>query len=199
MRSRLAALGAWDPFNVTEDADLGLRIARAGLRTAMLDSTTHEEAASHLGSWVRQRSRWMKGWMQTWLVHTRGPRAGLRELGPLGTLHCQLLLAGTFVPLLLGPLVATAAFAWALGAGGGALGAAAAGAWAISSAAMVMRYALGLRGRARGRALLAPAYALLMSAATWRALQQLVRRPSHWEKTPHGLAPPLAAAEPSRL
>jgi cellulose synthase/poly-beta-1,6-N-acetylglucosamine synthase-like glycosyltransferase len=67
----LRALGGWDPFNVTEDCDLGLRLARQGYRTHVLDSTTWEEANSRLGNWIRQRSRWVKGYFQTHLVHTR--------------------------------------------------------------------------------------------------------------------------------
>ena len=69
----LRELGAWDPFNVTEDADLGIRLHRRGYETAMIDSTTLEEANSELGNWIRQRSRWIKGYIQTWLVHMRHP------------------------------------------------------------------------------------------------------------------------------
>ena len=63
----------WDPYNVTEDADLGLRLARHGFLTVVVNSTTFEEANSDLGNWIRQRSRWVKGYMQTWLVHMRDP------------------------------------------------------------------------------------------------------------------------------
>lgn len=80
----LRKLGGWDPFNVTEDADLGIRIAQLGMRVAMLDSTTFEEAPIRLGVWLRQRSRWMKGYMQTWLVHTRRPLGLVRRAGWLG-------------------------------------------------------------------------------------------------------------------
>ena len=65
--------GAWDPFNVTEDADLGVRLHKRGLRTEMLDSTTYEEATSQVANWIRQRSRWVKGYIQTWLVQMRHP------------------------------------------------------------------------------------------------------------------------------
>jgi peptidoglycan hydrolase-like protein with peptidoglycan-binding domain len=73
-REALEACLGWDPYNVTEDADLGLRFARLGFTTAMLESTTGEEANSRVPNWVRQRSRWSKGYMQTLLVHTRRPR-----------------------------------------------------------------------------------------------------------------------------
>ncbi len=67
----LRELGGWDPFNVAEDCDLGMRLYKKGYRTAVFDSTTWEEANSDLGNWIRQRSRWVKGYVQTHLVHTR--------------------------------------------------------------------------------------------------------------------------------
>ena len=69
----LRELHAWDPFNVTEDADLGIRLGQKGYRVGIVDSTTFEEASCRAGQWMRQRSRWMKGYMQTLLVHTRRP------------------------------------------------------------------------------------------------------------------------------
>ncbi|MHB8646316.1 MAG: GspE/PulE/PilB domain-containing protein, partial [Thermomicrobiales bacterium] len=78
---RLIRAGAWDPYNVTEDADLGIRLFKMGYRTAILDSTTFEEANTRYGNWIRQRSRWIKGYMQTWLVHNRNPFRLWRELG----------------------------------------------------------------------------------------------------------------------
>ena len=70
----LRKVGGWDPYNVTEDADLGMRLARFGYRADIIDSTTYEEAPADAGPWLRQRTRWFKGWMQTWLVHMRQPR-----------------------------------------------------------------------------------------------------------------------------
>lgn len=67
----LKELGGWDPFNVTEDCDLGIRLTRQGYSTEILDSTTWEEGNSQVGNWIRQRSRWMKGYFQTHLVHSR--------------------------------------------------------------------------------------------------------------------------------
>ena len=69
----LRAIGGWDPYNVTEDADLGIRLARLGYRTTVIPSTTYEEAPARLRPWLRQRTRWFKGWLQTWLVHMRSP------------------------------------------------------------------------------------------------------------------------------
>ncbi len=105
---RMAALKwlmAWDPFNVTEDADLGMRLARSGYRCAMLPSTTYEEAPRHLMSWLRQRTRWLKGYLQTWLVHMRSPRRLWRELGPLGFLGFQTVVGGTILSALVHPWI----------------------------------------------------------------------------------------------
>lgn len=82
----LRQCGGWDPFNVTEDCDLGLRIYKAGFTTCVLDSTTWEEANSQLWNWVRQRSRWVKGFIQTHLVHSRRPLQTLQQLGLRGFL-----------------------------------------------------------------------------------------------------------------
>jgi len=82
----LREIGAWDPFNVTEDADLGIRLSRHGYRVAMLDSTTFEEAPTRVGVWIKQRSRWLKGYMQTWLVHGRGMRSLVERTGFSGFL-----------------------------------------------------------------------------------------------------------------
>jgi cellulose synthase/poly-beta-1,6-N-acetylglucosamine synthase-like glycosyltransferase len=103
---RVAALKwlmAWDPFNVTEDADLGMRLVRSGYRCAMIPSTTYEEAPRHLMSWLRQRTRWLKGYVQTWLVHMRSPRQLWRELGPLGFLGFQTVVGGTILSALVHP------------------------------------------------------------------------------------------------
>lgn len=77
----LRQVGGWDAFNVTEDADLGVRLARLKLKTATIASRTGEEAPIGYGAWLRQRSRWMKGWMQTLIVHDRDWRSLLRDLG----------------------------------------------------------------------------------------------------------------------
>src|SRR5262249_743537 len=87
--SLLRSLGGWDAFNVTEDCDLGLRIAYYGFKTAVLDSTTYEEANSQIKNWIRQRSRWIKGYMQTYLVYMRRPHVYLKRdrLGELLSLQ----------------------------------------------------------------------------------------------------------------
>jgi cellulose synthase/poly-beta-1,6-N-acetylglucosamine synthase-like glycosyltransferase len=101
--SALRWLAAWDPHNVTEDADLGMRLARNGYRCRVLDSTTYEEAPVLFGSWLRQRTRWLKGFMQTWLVHMRAPRLLRHELGWRGFLAFQVMLGGTVLSALVHP------------------------------------------------------------------------------------------------
>ncbi len=103
VRGAICRLMAWDPFNVTEDADLGMRLVRSGYRCAMIPSTTYEEAPRHLMSWLRQRTRWLKGYVQTWLVHMRSPRQLWRELGPLGFLGFQTVVGGTILSALVHP------------------------------------------------------------------------------------------------
>ncbi len=94
----LKAVGGWDPFNVTEDCDLGVRLYMAGLRTRTLDSTTFEEANSRVGNWLRQRSRWIKGYFVTHLVWCRRPLLLLVKLGPWGS-FCFLCSVGAFALL----------------------------------------------------------------------------------------------------
>ena len=193
----LRAIHGWDPFNVTEDADLGIRLARLGFRVRTLDSTTYEEATNQLGNWLRQRTRWLKGYMQTWLVHMRDPRQLLRNAGLKGFLGFQLFVGGTVLSALLNPIL-----------------------WLIFALSFFVDLPLlGLSGTARSFAslalllgnalfaylamlgpfrrgwlelspfgLLAPIYWLLISAAGYRALWQLVHDPWRWEKTPHGLS-----------
>ncbi|PSR36761.1 MAG: glycosyl transferase family 2, partial [Sulfobacillus thermosulfidooxidans] len=81
---RLRELGGWDPYNVTEDADLGIRLYKAGYYASVIDSNTYEEANSEFVNWVRQRSRWIKGYIQTWLVHMRHPIKLYRSMGARG-------------------------------------------------------------------------------------------------------------------
>ncbi|UYV38547.1 glycosyltransferase [Rhodobacteraceae bacterium D3-12] len=82
-RAALEELGGWDAHNVTEDADLGFRLARHGYRTEVISTTTSEEANCRVWPWVRQRSRWLKGYMVTYLVHMRNPLRFYRQMGAL--------------------------------------------------------------------------------------------------------------------
>lgn len=195
----LRRIGAWDPYNVTEDADLGVRIARAGLTTATLGSTTWEEAPARLGNWMTQRTRWIKGWMQTYLVHTREPGRVLRELGLRAWVGLHVLMGGILLSVLVHPLCylllafetvngrlfaepesAVQYWLWWVAVFNLGVG--------YASAMLVGALAVARRGRAdlALHALLMPAYWLLISVAGYRALIQLVRAPYLWEKTEHG-------------
>ena len=101
----LREVGAWDPYNVTEDADLGMRLARFGYRIGVIDSTTYEEAPARSRPWLRQRTRWFKGWMQTWLVHMRSPRrlAPRARVGAVSRCSSSLV-GGTVLAALVHPL-----------------------------------------------------------------------------------------------
>lgn len=197
----LRSVGAWDPYNVTEDADLGIRLARLGYDTGVLDSFTYEEANTRLGNWMRQRARWLKGFLMTWLVHMREPLLFMREMGPSGFWAAQVLTLGVFASVLLHPLCMAATvvlfvlypvlpqdagFALVVLAGVN-LFVLVAG-YAVSI--MLTRRALvrrGLRGW-HGTLATMPVYWLLMSCAAWLALWQFITRPFHWNKTEHGLS-----------
>ena len=101
----LEELGGWDAHNVTEDADLGVRLYRAGYRTKMLPSTTYEEANWRPWPWVKQRSRWLKGFMVTYLVHMRQPLRLLAELGLKRFLGFQAFFLGTIGQFLFAPVL----------------------------------------------------------------------------------------------
>ncbi len=194
----LQEMGGWDPFNVTEDADLGMRIARLGYRTAMLDSVTLEEANSDTINWIRQRSRWYKGYLQTFLVHARQPRVLARQLGWKSALQFVSVTAGTPVISLINVVFWTLTIAWELGEPSFIR---ALFPWFIfypAVASLVLGNCsiiyCGLVAARVDRTpqlifacLTVPLYWLLMSVAAVKAFVQLVFQPSYWEKTVHGL------------
>ena len=197
----LRETGGWDPFNVTEDADLGMRLARFGYRVGVIDSATWEEAPVGFGQWLRQRTRWFKGWMQTWIVHMRHPLRLRRELGFRGFMALQLLVGGTVLSAVVHPIFMAVVANDILAGEFFALGDTFEESFrkVLAVAVLIVGYvgsgALGLVGLARRRMLgiawilpTIPVYWMLLSLAAWRALYQLVRRPYEWEKTPHGLA-----------
>ncbi len=193
----LRRIGGWDPYNVTEDADLGMRLARCGYRTTVIPSTTYEEAPARFGAWLRQRTRWFKGWLQTWLVHMRSPRRVMRELGVKSFLVFQLLVGGTVLAALVHVIFA---IGLAHDLIRGIQGESAADvAFSLHVVTLLTGYltsgALAMIGLARRRLmgyawalLFIPLYWLLLSIAAWRALFQLIGDPYRWEKTEHGLA-----------
>lgn len=197
-RTSLVKLGGWDAWNVTEDADLGLRIARARGQVLELPSTTFEEAPIRFGGWLRQRRRWLKGWMQTGICHGRMPLRVIEDMGRLAWLVAGLQVAGIVIGALTYPFFAIwagwnlwtgdifeAADPLMLTANSLAIGTLLAG-----SVCMIVPALIGLiRRRAWDLmpwVLTMPVYLLLVSLAAWIALIDLVRRPFHWAKTEHG-------------
>ena len=203
-RAALEAVGGWDPYNVTEDADLGMRLYAHGYRTGTLRSATVETAPVSQRVWIRQRTRWLKGWAQTWLVAMRRPLRTWRALGFGGFAVFQLMIAGMLVSALAHPLMFLfigLTLAWLASGTQAAVPASQTALMWIDFANISGSYlafvALGWRSftaheRSRLRKrwlLLTPVYWLLMSLAGWRALGQLVTDTHLWEKTPHHPGP----------
>lgn len=187
-RRALDISGGWDAWNVTEDADLGLRLARLGYRVGMIAPATLEAPPEKMGVWLAQRSRWLKGFLQTWLVAMRRPGRALRELGLVRFLSVQLTLGAAILSALVhGPwalwllaclvlpdLALLPVFIWLAGA-------------AYAAGILMAFFAPGARDwRRLVLALTQPLYWPLQSLAMMRAIYGLVRRPHFWAKTPHG-------------
>lgn len=197
-REVLERLGSWDPHNVTEDADLGIRLARQGWSVEVLDSITYEEANSDFVNWAKQRSRWYKGYLQTWLVHLRSPRRTARELGWKSFWQFNLFVGGTPLLALLNPLFWALTILWFVGhpafikelfpAPVYYMGVTC---WAVGNFTIAYLTVISVRHAKRPElllaALLVPVYWLMMSIAATKAAIQLATAPSFWEKTTHGL------------
>jgi cellulose synthase/poly-beta-1,6-N-acetylglucosamine synthase-like glycosyltransferase len=197
-RDALERVGAWDPHNVTEDADLGVRLHRLGYRTEVLDSVTLEEANSDFVNWVKQRSRWYKGYLQTWLVHIRHPIRLWRELGTRAFVAFNVVVGGTPILAALNPVFWVLALLWLVARP--AILQMLFPAWLYYPAMAclvggnflaIYRTVVGVRIAGRvdllGAALCSPIYWTMMSIAAIRAIAELTVKPSHWEKTVHGL------------
>lgn len=197
-RQTLEAIGGWDPYNVTEDADLGIRLHRGGFRCAILDSPTWEEANSDYVNWNNQRSRWYKGYLQTWLVHMRHPRILFRQLGWRGWLEFNLFVGGTPVFSLMNVIFWALTIAW-FSAHLGLVRALfptavyypALFCFALGNAVMAYLYVISARLSNQPSliwsSILVPLYWLMMGVAAVKALWQLAVSRSFWEKTVHGL------------
>lgn len=194
----LLKLGAWDPFNVAEDADLGMRIARSGLTTGVIESTTWEEANSRVGNWIRQRSRWIKGYMQTWLVTMRHPLRVLKTLGPWRWFCFHMTVGGTAFVLLMNPVYWVLTLLYLLTAANFVpiLFPLPVLVMSILTALIgnltfiyLSMYGLMKRGYYGFVVLMfiSPLYWILQSIAAWKALYQLFVKPHYWEKTEHNL------------
>lgn len=196
----IKALHGWDAFNVTEDCDLGTRLAKHGYLTAIVDSTTFEEANSDTKNWYSQRSRWIKGYIQTYFVHMRNPKDFFKS-NKFHLLAFQFVVGGKILSLfinpfmwvstilyfafrpILGPFIETffptpilymAVFALVVG-----------------NFLYMYYYMIGLAKRGYEEiipfALVVPFYWLAMSFASWKALYEFIRKPHYWAKTKHGL------------
>ena len=195
-KDTLLALGGWDAWNVTEDADLGMRLARASLRAETIAVPTYEDAPTDLRIWMSQRSRWIKGHMQTWLVLMRDPSKTLRQMGLMPFLCMQLSLgAGILAPLFHAPSFGFVLAAYLfpdlqLGLLGTLLlatglivslfgGLAAPGDWSLHRLIAVLTR---------------PIYWPLHSLAAYRAVWELAKDPFFWAKTPHNPRPKESSA-----
>ncbi len=198
---QLRAAGAWDSYNVTEDADLGLRLRRLGWRVETIASTTFEEAPVSIAQWLPQRARWVRGYMQTFLVHVRGGGDRLIALGLRDWTTLLFFVAGSPIFGLANPifwslfaywaLTDTDSFAWMFGP---AIEPVALASLMVGNAvALALAFVAPVRRRWWDLLLYAPLtvfYWALISVATYRAAWALAFKPFAWEKTRHGLSPP---------
>lgn len=195
---KLREIGAWDPFNTTEDADLGVRAFQRGYKVGVINSTTYEEANARLRNWIRQRSRWVKGYMQTFLVHSRNLKRLYKSVSFKGSMSFMLLIGGTPFTFLLSPWMWLMFIIWLL----------------IKTQifqpifpSIVLYLAIFnlLIGNFIGIYLnllavfkrrlynllpycfLNPVYWLLHSRASYKALYELFTKPFYWQKTQHGI------------
>jgi glycosyltransferase XagB len=201
-RNVLEELGGWDAHNVTEDADLGLRLTRHGYRTELIDTVTLEEANCRPLPWIKQRSRWIKGYMMTWAVHMRNPALLWRQLGPRRFFGFQVLFLGTIAQFLLAPLLWSflvvpfgvthplfnllpGAALWAM-----------AGIFLLSEVVNLAIGIVGLRRTGHGLSLwwvpTMKVYFPIASLAAYKGLVELATRPFYWDKTTHGIFDDMA-------
>lgn len=198
-RSILEKLSGWDAHNVTEDADLGIRLARHGYVTELIPTVTFEEANCRAWPWVKQRSRWLKGFLITWMVHMRSPGALMRDLGFIRFLGVQTLLLATFVQFACAPLLWSfwIAFAGYPHPVGLVLGMPVLQAMAVAFLASevinlsISAIAVSHRSHRHlmGYVFTLPLYFPMAAMSAYKALKELVAEPFYWDKTEHGIAP----------
>lgn len=191
----LKQIGGWDPFNVTEDCDLGIRIYKRGFETKVIDSTTWEEANSDTWNWIRQRSRWVKGYFQTHLTHMRYPRRTLQELGWRGLFGFYMAVGAGSAMILINLIF------WIVGITRVCMGLG----WNTwhennmfwealvisANITLILVHVLAAFKRKNYKLLFAaftmPIYWVLISIGGWKGFLQLFTKPFYWEKTIHGL------------
>jgi len=196
-RSILEELCGWDAHNVTEDADLGVRLARHGYVTELVPTVTYEEANCRAWPWVKQRSRWLKGFLITWLVHMRSPRALIKDLGLMRFLGVQTLLLATFAQFACAPLLWSF---WLMLAGfehpvettlGTPVALIMAG-FFLCSELLNLAISLTAVSRKGHRHLMPyvlslPLYFPMAALSAYKALKEMVVEPFYWDKTQHGV------------
>jgi len=195
----LQDVGGWDPYNVTEDADLGLRLYRLGYRCGTITRPTYEEAPTGQDAWLGQRTRWFKGWLQTWLVLMRHPSRLVQDMGLWPSLVFQVLIGGLILSSLAHPLILAylGLITWSLFFQSAFLvGPLEFTLFTIDIINIFGSYAvfiaLGRGGMSGGEQkavgkhwMKTPIYWLLLSLAAWRAVGELRRNPFFWNKTAH--------------
>ena len=211
-RDALRTLGGWDPYNVTEDCDLGIRMFRERYQIKVLESTTLEEANSDFVNWTKQRSRWYKGYLQTFLIHLRSPRLLTEQIGLKGVFHLCAFVGGTPVLAAFNPFFWLLTLLWFVAQPQfvkdifpAPIYYVSLVLWAFGNFLLWYLTVLTARHtRSEGlvlAAILVPIYWVMMSIAAAKAMWQLVVTPSFWEKTAHGLdvASDSEKPEPLRL
>lgn len=197
--SLLKLSGGWDPYNVTEDADLGMRLCRMGYRSSTLTLPTYEDAPTEFRVWLAQRTRWYKGWLQTWLVLMRQPIRTAREMGPLSFIVFQLLVGGMLVAALSHPGLIVFITLSIL-----SLMQIPAPQPNVFTTMMLMMDIFNILGsyavffvlgatpmtdrEKKGMGwkwAMIPVYWMAVSLAAWKAVIELRLKPFHWNKTPH--------------
>jgi len=197
-RSILEKLSGWDAHNVTEDADLGVRLARYGYVTELIPTVTYEEANCRAWPWVKQRSRWLKGFLITWCVHMRSPRGLLRDLGLLRFLGAQTLLLATFAQFACAPLlwsfwVTLAGFEHPITATLGATTSYVMAGCFLAAAVINLIVSMVAVSTKEHRHLMLftlslPFYFPMAALSSYKALKEIVAQPFYWDKTEHGIA-----------
>jgi glycosyltransferase XagB len=204
-RDTLRELGGWDAFNVTEDCDLGMRLAKRGYQTAIVDSTTYEEANSDLLNWYNQRSRWIKGYMQTYFVHMRSPEKYFAQGKSKNFFFLQLIVGGKILSLFINPLMWITTICYFLFRAKlavfieplfpGPILYIGTFSLIFGNFFYLYSYMVGCVNRGYDEIIkyvfLIPLYWLGMSFAAWQALYEIIVKPHYWAKTVHGfhLAP----------
>ncbi|MDX1949385.1 MAG: glycosyltransferase [Rickettsiales bacterium] len=190
----LKTLYAWDAYNVTEDADLGVRIAVSGLETNLINSTTYEEAPITLNNWIKQRTRWLKGHLQTFLVNIKNYKVLQKNIGNKGIFGLFYFIAAPFLVYLLIPftiLTSLISLTFSDGLPDSLID------FCLFNLyfGVLIHFALGVFIIAKNKwwsniisTLYFPFYWALHCLTSYFALIELIRKPHHWNKTEHGLS-----------